>query len=173
MSRSKIKPVAAVARFAALAAVLVSTSGLVHAQSDFERVARNLEPVGHVCMVGQNCTRAANLVHAPEAAPAPVAEPVVSTPATPVEPAAEPAAADFDVAATYQLTCFACHSTGAAGAPVTGNAEAWNERLAKGMDVVLTNSVNGLGAMPAKGMCMTCSEDNLRALIEYMAAAAQ
>jgi cytochrome c5 len=40
--------------------------------------------------------------------------------------------------------------------------------MAKGMDTVLANAMNGLGAMPAKGMCMTCSEDDMRTLIDYL-----
>ncbi|MEX2132097.1 MAG: c-type cytochrome, partial [Pseudohongiellaceae bacterium] len=76
--------------------------------------------------------------------------------------------AAFDVAATYQMTCFACHSTGAAGAPMTGDSAAWEARMAKGMDTVLANAMNGLNAMPAKGMCMTCSESDMRSLMEYI-----
>ena len=49
-----------------------------------------------------------------------------------------------------------------------GDAEAWNERLEKGMDQVLANAINGVGAMPARGLCMSCSDDNLQALIDYM-----
>jgi cytochrome c5 len=62
----------------------------------------------------------------------------------------------------------ACHTTGAAGAPMLGDAEAWNERLEKGMDQVLANAINGVGAMPARGLCMSCSDDDLQALIDYM-----
>jgi len=83
-----------------------------------------------------------------------------------VEAVAEVAA--FDVESTYQMSCFACHGTGAAGAPILGDADAWTERMAKGMDAVMVNVMNGINAMPAKGLCMTCSEDDLLALVNYM-----
>ncbi|PCJ27812.1 MAG: hypothetical protein COA96_02630 [SAR86 cluster bacterium] len=109
----------------------------------------------------------------------PAAAPVVVVESTPepepvvtveVEPAVvETAVAAFDAAATYQMSCFACHGTGAAGAPVLGDQEAWSERMEKGIDSVMANVMNGLNAMPAKGLCFTCSDDDLLALVEYMA----
>ena len=40
----------------------------------------------------------------------------------------------------------------------------------KGMEAVMNNVINGFNAMPAKGMCMDCSESDLRAIVEYMIA---
>ena len=68
----------------------------------------------------------------------------------------------------YQTNCLACHTTGAAGAPKTGDAAAWAPRIAQGMDTLVGNAINGLNAMPPKGLCMTCSDDGLRAVVEYM-----
>ena len=35
--------------------------------------------------------------------------------------------------------------------------------MEKGMDAVMNNVINGVNAMPAKGMCMNCSEaDSVR-----------
>ena len=45
----------------------------------------------------------------------------------------------------------------AAGAPILGDIEAWDSRMKKGMDAVMNNVINGVNAMPAKGMCMDCS----------------
>jgi cytochrome c5 len=53
--------------------------------------------------------------------------------------------------AVYKATCAACHDSGAAGAPKTGDAGAWAARLAKGQNTVVKNALNGLNAMPAKG----------------------
>jgi cytochrome c5 len=78
-----------------------------------------------------------------------------------------------DAPAKYQTTCFACHSTGAAGAPKTGDTAAWAERTAKGMDVMVASVKNGLNAMPPTGLCGDCSDDEYKALIEYMATAAK
>ena len=76
----------------------------------------------------------------------------------------------FDAEATYMMSCFACHSTGAAGAPKVGagNADAWTSRMEKGMEAVVTNAVNGVNSMPAKGLCFTCTDADIAALVEYM-----
>jgi cytochrome c5 len=81
----------------------------------------------------------------------------------------------FDAEATYMMSCFACHSTGAAGAPKVGdgNAEAWAPRMEKGMDAVVANAINGLNTMPPKGLCFTCTDEDLAALVEYMVSSSQ
>ncbi len=78
-------------------------------------------------------------------------------------------AADQAVLDRYAKTCALCHGNGAAGAPKTGNAEQWAPRLKKGMDTLVENAKNGIGAMPPKGMCFDCSDAEYQALIEYMA----
>lgn len=74
----------------------------------------------------------------------------------------------FEVESVYMKSCWVCHNSGAAGAPIVGNAEAWAPHIAKGMDTLLTNSINGINAMPAKGLCFTCTDDDLKDLIQYM-----
>jgi len=75
----------------------------------------------------------------------------------------------FDAAAVYQQNCWACHNTGAAGAPKVGVPADWTPRLEKGFDTVVANAIAGLnGVMPAKGLCFTCSDDDIRALVQYM-----
>lgn len=85
--------------------------------------------------------------------------------------AANCSAADeaFDVASVYKRTCAVCHDSGAAGAPRKGSS-AWAARLEKGEAVLLTNTKKGIGAMPPKGLCQDCSDEQLSALIEYMSA---
>ena len=61
------------------------------------------------------------------------------------------AAPDMD---KYAKSCQVCHANGAANAPKTGDAAAWEPRM-------------------AKGMCFDCSDDEYKALIEYMAAPAE
>ncbi len=53
--------------------------------------------------------------------------------------------------AVYKATCAACHASGAAGAPKTGDAAAWSARIAQGYDMVLKHAIEGLRTMPAKG----------------------
>ena len=72
----------------------------------------------------------------------------------------------------YVSSCGACHMAGAAGAPKSGDVEAWAARLkAKGMDGLVASVRNGLSAMPPGGLCNSCSDEDHVALISYMAAA--
>jgi len=68
----------------------------------------------------------------------------------------------------YNASCLACHSTGIAGAPKLGDQAAWAPRAAKGIDGLLATAVSGLNAMPPKGTCADCSDQELKAAIEYM-----
>ena len=80
------------------------------------------------------------------------------------------ASADSGGAKTnYDKTCATCHAAGIAGAPKLGDKDAWSPRIAKGMDVLYQSGINGLPpAMPAKGMCFTCSDDDIIAIVDYM-----
>jgi cytochrome c5 len=73
-----------------------------------------------------------------------------------------------DGQAVYQKSCQACHVAGVAGAPKLGDKEAWAPRIATGIDAMLATAIKGKGAMPPKGTCMGCSDDDLKAAIEYM-----
>lgn len=68
----------------------------------------------------------------------------------------------------YQASCFACHGTGAMGAPKKGDAAAWQARKAQGMDVLLEHAIKGFNAMPPMGTCMACSNDEIKAAVEFM-----
>lgn len=72
----------------------------------------------------------------------------------------------------YVSSCGACHAVGVAGAPKTGDAEAWAARLnEKGMDGLVASVRNGINAMPPGGLCNSCSDEEHAELINYMAAA--
>jgi len=77
-------------------------------------------------------------------------------------------AAPSPVEAKYNKACVACHGTGAAGAPKKGDKAAWAPRLKKGEAALLKSVKNGFKAMPAKGLCMDCSDADYKALIKYM-----
>jgi cytochrome c5 len=66
----------------------------------------------------------------------------------------------------YQASCFACHGTGALGAPKS--ADDWAPRLAQGMDVLNKHAIEGFNSMPPRGTCMNCSDDEIAAAIEFM-----
>lgn len=75
---------------------------------------------------------------------------------------------DDELATLYRQSCYSCHATGAGGAPRTGSAD-WDARMAKGMEVLMDNTINGFRGMPPLGMCMDCSEEEFESLIRFMA----
>ncbi|MGD2136625.1 MAG: cytochrome c5 family protein [Gammaproteobacteria bacterium] len=142
------------AGLALLAVVLIFTAiSLTSDVSEYEPeeiVLENIKPVGEVYVAG-------------ESEPEQVAD--TSTDAAGSGP--------MSGEEVYNANCMACHGTGAAGAPKIGDAAAWAPRIAKGMDTLMSNAVNGLNAMPPKGLCMACSDEELRAAIEYMVGKSQ
>ena len=122
----------------ALVAALTMSVFAVAAVKD--QMAERIAPVGEMCMAGDSC------------AAAPVA--VASGPRSGEE--------------VYSSKCIACHSTGAAGAPKLGDAAGWASRIGKGIDVLYANAINGFNGMPAKGLCMDCSDDEIKASVDYM-----
>ena len=83
--------------------------------------------------------------------------------------AAPVAAGPQDPETVYNTYCVACHATGVAESPILGDVAAWSERIAKGMDTLYSSGINGLGAlMPAKGTCMSCSDEDIKATVDYM-----
>lgn len=72
----------------------------------------------------------------------------------------------------YNGACTVCHSAGIAGAPKVGVADVWTPRVAKGMDALYANAINGYvgdaGVMPAKGGRVDLSDDEVRAAVDYM-----
>ena len=73
----------------------------------------------------------------------------------------------------YNSVCVACHSTGAAGAPIVGKKDQWTARIAKGEEVLFNSAKNGLNAMPAKGTCVACSDADLKAAVDFMVSKSQ
>ncbi len=73
----------------------------------------------------------------------------------------------------YNTKCSVCHASGVAGAPKFGDAAAWAPRAEKGMDALLATAITGIRAMPPKGTCMDCSDNELKVSIQYMLDAAK
>ena len=73
----------------------------------------------------------------------------------------------------YKNSCQACHAAGVAGAPKLGDKAVWAPRIATGIDALVASSINGKGIMPPKGACASCSDDDLKAAVEYMVSASQ
>lgn len=129
-------------RIAAVSAVLSLTAWFAHAGSMDDAIIERIKPAGSVCLEGQECAKA-------------VAQAASSGPKSAKE--------------VYDSGCAACHSSGAAGAPKFRDAADWGARLAQGMDVLYDSGINGKApAMPAKGLCPTCSDDEIKAAVDYM-----
>ena len=70
----------------------------------------------------------------------------------------------------YNNACMACHSAGIAGAPAVGDQLAWAGRISKGMDALYDSGINGVAGtgMIAMGGCVDCSDDDIRAAVDFM-----
>lgn len=72
----------------------------------------------------------------------------------------------------YDATCGTCHAAGIAGAPKTGDAGAWKDRLAKGKDALYNNAIKGFqgksGFMPAKGGNASLADADVKAAVDFM-----
>lgn len=110
-----------------------------------EEIAERLQPFGELCRSGEPCASVAG-----------------------GGPSGGEGAGGASAEQVYNQFCATCHAAGVAGAPVLGNAEAWQPRIAKGMETLWDHTLNGFNAMPPKGTCMDCSEEELRATLDYM-----
>lgn len=122
---------------------LVVGSAVVNSEtvSADDEIKTRIAPVGSVCMSGDDCA----------AAPAPAA-------------AAGPKSG-LDV---YTGFCATCHASGLMNAPKMGTASDWGPRAAKGMETLYTHAIGGFNAMPPKGMCAACSDDEIKAAVDHM-----
>lgn len=69
----------------------------------------------------------------------------------------------------YRQYCFSCHSSGINSAPRMGDAEAWDLLREKGDAELLRTTKEGIHPfMPKMGLCVTCSDEELVAAIDYM-----
>jgi cytochrome c5 len=67
----------------------------------------------------------------------------------------------------YSSVCAACHATGVANAPKPGSAE-MSQRAEKGADAVTKTAIDGLNAMPARGGRPDLSDEQIKAVVEFM-----
>lgn len=114
----------------------------------------------------------AGLVDAPAAMSA---QPVAKETVIPVEMPVQDSGS-YDLAAgeaAYRTACFACHDSGAAGAPKLGDTVAWSSRLPTGFNAMLFSALSGKGAMPPKGGAMHLSDAEVADIVAFMAAKAQ
>ncbi len=72
----------------------------------------------------------------------------------------------------YKETCFACHATGAAGAPKFGDKKKWAPLIKEGQSVLTAHAWVGVRGMPAKGGKADLSLEEFARATAYMARAA-
>lgn len=68
----------------------------------------------------------------------------------------------------YQRVCAACHDSGAAGAPRMVADEMGARLDEKGRDTLVSNAINGINAMPARGGRSDLSDEQVAASVSYM-----
>ncbi len=108
-------------------------------------ISERIAPVGSVCLASEECASAVKAV---------------------ANASSGPRTGD----AIYGQYCVACHAVGLLGAPIKDDSAAWlaAEKKAGGFSNLLTNAINGIRSMPAKGTCMDCSDEEISISIQYM-----
>ncbi len=108
-----------------------------------EKLVERIKPVAKVCVQGEDCAAAQATVAA-------------------AAPAGPRSGEDI-----YNGKCMACHATGAAGAPKVGDVAAWAPRISQGLETLVSHAIKGLNAMPPRGTCGACSDEEIGATVEY------
>jgi len=68
----------------------------------------------------------------------------------------------------YKLHCSICHDAGVNGAPQLGSLENWKPLVNSGIDKLYEIAIRGNASMPAKGGCVKCSNDAIKAAVDYL-----
>lgn len=108
-----------------------------------DEIRSRIAPVGTVCVQGEECGESAAPAQTASSGPRSAGE-------------------------VYSSACAACHDTGAAGAPKKGDAGAWSSRIDQGLETLVSHAINGYNAMPAKGGCSSCSDEEIQVAVELM-----
>ncbi|RYZ98345.1 MAG: cytochrome c5 family protein [Moraxellaceae bacterium] len=125
-----------------MVASLVAVSGVAYSEDKAaDTVKERIAPVGKICMSGESCA------------------------AAPAAPASAGPKSGKDL---YGSVCTTCHGAGVLGAPKFGNAGDWGPRAAKGLDTLYTHAIGGFNAMPPKGTCAACTDDEIKGAVKYM-----
>jgi len=122
-------------------AVLLSSQLYAAANCKDDTLAHRIEPVGTVCVQGEECK--ADEVEVVEAPKGP--------------------RSGEEIVADY---CAGCHASGVMNAPVIGGNFA--DLAARGMPALLKSGKKGKNAMPRMGGCNDCSDEELTAAIQNM-----
>lgn len=112
-----------------------------------QEIIERLSPFIHNCKQGEPCAALASTVADKSSGKARTAEDI------------------------YNKFCSACHLSGILDAPKKGNLQDWEKHLArhKGSFTDMWHSaIKGIGAMPPRGNCADCSDDEIKMTVEFM-----
>lgn len=134
----------------------LSVAGAALAQSARDQlIAERLAPAGSVCLAGDACVTGSSAAGSSASTAAPAM--------------AQAASAEFSASATYEQYCAMCHNTGMANAPRRDDAAHWTARVAEvGLATITNNAITGINAMPARGMCATCTDEQIGEIVQYL-----
>jgi cytochrome c5 len=119
---------------------------VVNANTVEDEITARIKRPGSVCILGADCAQSSGMV-------------------------AVSGVASISPQAHYDSACKTCHSMGIGGAPIFGDKAAWEDRIAKGSEELYQSVFNGIApGMPARGLCMTCTDDDLKAIVDLMVA---
>jgi cytochrome c5 len=129
----------------ALLVLGVAVAGSLWAQqSRDQQIAERIMAVDTVCIAGSECATSGSAMLAQ-------------------------ADTGFSAEGVYEQYCAMCHTSGLAGAPLLHDEDHWGPRLEEvGFDEILQNSITGINAMPPRGMCMDCTDEQLGEVVEYL-----
>jgi|AntDeeMinimDraft_6_1070357.scaffolds.fasta_scaffold02668_4 cytochrome c5 len=130
-------------KFLASAGLVLALAGSALTLAAVEdEIRQRIKPEGNVSIAGQSAEEA-------QAAQAP---------------------ADRSGNEVYASACSACHDSGAAGAPKLGNSGDWAARFEQDTETLYNHAINGFNAMPAKGGCSGCSDQEVKNAVDYIIA---
>jgi len=110
-------------------------------------IDKNIAPLSHEAIAGQDNAALVALDAPPAAAPA------MDIPKT--------------GEAAFTQVCSSCHGLGINGAPKVGDHAAWGPRIAQGKETLYTHALAGIRNMPARGGT-TWPDATIKAAVDYM-----
>ena len=132
-----------------------------------EAIAKRIAPVTTLAV---DVSKGSTPSPAPPVATKALVSPVAMAAIPAAVPQAVSAASPAGGESVYKASCLACHATGVAGAPKTGDKAAWGTRIAKGKLTLYDHALKGFNGMPAKGGNVALADVDVKAAVDYLVA---